>query len=108
MNRKWNAAVVLFSAMAAGIAGLQGQAPKADWLTDGGDPQRTAWQRNETLLAKDNVKDMKLLWKVLLDNQPRQMQNLFPPLIAGSVSTPGGEKEIAGVSDNVCLSRDLF
>ena len=24
---------------------------KADWLTDGGDPQRTAWQRNETILT---------------------------------------------------------
>ena len=59
---------------------------KADWLTDGGDPQRTAWQRNETILTKDNVKDMKLLWKIKLDNQPRQMHSLFPPLIAGNVS----------------------
>ena len=77
---------------------------KADWLTDGGDPQRTAWQRNETILTKDNVKDMKLLWKIQTDNQPRQMHNLFPPLIAGNVSTPSGDKEIAilaGVSDNV-------
>ena len=47
---------------------------------------------------------MKLLWKIKLDNQPRQMHNLFPPLIAGNVSTPAGDKEIAvvaGVSDNV-------
>jgi outer membrane protein assembly factor BamB len=104
MNRKWNAAVAVFSAMAAWTAGVHGQAPKADWLTDGGDPQRTAWQRNETLLTKANVKDMKLLWKIQLDNQPRQMHNLFPPLIAGSVSTPRGEKEVAvvaGVSDNI-------
>jgi outer membrane protein assembly factor BamB len=77
---------------------------KADWLTDGGDPQRTAWQRNETILTKQNVKDMKLLWKIKLDNEPRQMHNLFPPLIAGSVRTASGEKEIAvvaGVSDNL-------
>jgi len=77
---------------------------KADWLTDGGDPQRTAWQRNETILNKNNVKDMKLLWKVKLDNQPRQMHALFPPLIAGNVATADGAKEIAivaGVSDNV-------
>src|SRR5438093_11975544 len=87
MNRKWNAAVVVFSAMTAWTAGLQGQAQKADWLTDGGDPQRTAWQRNETLLTKANVKDTKLLWKVQLDNQPRQMHNLFPLLIAVSVRT---------------------
>jgi outer membrane protein assembly factor BamB len=77
---------------------------KADWLTDGGDPQRTSWQRHETILTKDSVKDMKLLWKIQTDNQPRQMHNLFPPLIAGNVSTPSGDKEIAvlaGVSDNV-------
>ena len=77
---------------------------KADWLTDGGDPQRTAWQRNETILTKNNVKDMKLLWKVKLDNQPRQMHSLFPPLIAGNVTTTDGPKEIAivaGVSDNI-------
>ncbi len=80
------------------------QAPKADWLTDGGDPQRTAWQRHETILTRDNVKDMRLLWKIKLDNQPRQMHNLFPALIAGRVRTRDGEKEIAvvaGVSDNL-------
>ena len=64
MNRKWNAAVAVFGAMAAWTAAPHGQAPKADWLTDGGDPQRTAWQRNETLLTKANVKDMKLRWKI--------------------------------------------
>ena len=108
MKRNWNGAVAVFVAMTAGIGVLSGQAPKADWLTDGGDPQRTAWQRNETILTKANVKDMKLLWKIQLDNQPRQMHNLFPPLIAGSVSTPSGDKEIAvvaGVSDNVYGDR---
>src|SRR5215210_1519260 len=104
MNRKWIAVALAFMAMAAWVGGLHGQAQKADWLADGADPQRTAWQRNETVLTKANVKDMKLLWKIALDNQPRQMHNLFPPLIAGSVSTRGGEKEIAvvaGVSDNI-------
>src|SRR5437879_11138455 len=104
MNRRWLAAVVAYGAAAAWVAAPGAQTQKADWLTDGGDPQRTAWQRNETLLTKANVKNMKLLWKVQLDNQPRQMHNLFPPLIAGSVSTPRGEKEVAvvaGVSDNI-------
>jgi len=31
----------------------------ADWLTDGGDPQRTGWQRDEKILNKDNVKNLK-------------------------------------------------
>ena len=60
----------------------------ADWLTDGGDPQRTAWQKDEKILTTANVKDMKLLWKIKLDNQPRQMHSLFPPLIVGTGEHP--------------------
>jgi outer membrane protein assembly factor BamB len=76
----------------------------ADWPTDGGNPQRTAWQRDETILNKQNVKNMKLLWKIQLDNKPQEMHSLFPPLIAGRVNTPNGPKEIAiqaGSSDNI-------
>ena len=76
----------------------------ADWLTDGGNPQRTNWQQNETILNKDNVKDLKILWTLKLDNQPREMHSLFPSLIAGSVKTANGPKQIAveaGISDNL-------
>jgi len=76
----------------------------ADWLTDGYDSKRTAWQRDEKILSVDSVKNMKLLWKLQLDNEPRQMHSLFPPLIVGSVNTPKGPKQIAletGVSDNL-------
>ena len=77
---------------------------KANWLTDGGDIQRTAWQKNETRISTETVKNMKLLWKLQLDNQPRQMHNLFPPLIVTDVTTAQGSKEVAvvaGVSDNI-------
>jgi outer membrane protein assembly factor BamB len=76
----------------------------ADWLTDGGNSQRTAWQKDEKLLSVESVKGMKLLWKLHLDNEPRQMHSLFPPLIVERVNTPGGVKQIAidaGVSDNI-------
>jgi len=76
----------------------------ADWLTDGGNPERTAWQKDEKVLTTANVKDVKLLWKIKLDNQPRQMHSLLPALVAGRVSTSGGPKQIvvvAGVSDNI-------
>ena len=82
----------------------QGRPGKANWLIDGGDPQKNAWQRNETLITKESVRNMKLAWKLQLDNQPRQMHNLFPPLIVSDVTTAGGPKEIAivaGISDNV-------
>lgn len=76
----------------------------ADWLTDGGSPQRTGWQRDEHILTTENVKNLKVLWKLKLDNQPREMHSLFPPLIVGSVSTRSGPKQIAieaGISDNL-------
>jgi len=76
----------------------------AEWLTNGGDPQRTNWQQDEHILTKENVKDLKVLWKVKLDNQPREMHSLFPPVIATGVSTSSGIREIAivaGISDNV-------
>src|SRR4029453_9474961 len=76
----------------------------ANWLTDGGDPQRTSWQRNETLISPATVKDMTLIWKVTLDNQPRQMHNLFAPLIISDLQVAGGPRQIAivaGISDNI-------
>src|SRR2546425_2503658 len=76
----------------------------ADWLTDGGNPQRTAWQKDEKILTTENVKNMKLLWKVKTDNVPREMHSLLPALIVSRVTTSGGPKEVAvvtGVSDNI-------
>jgi outer membrane protein assembly factor BamB len=76
----------------------------ADWLTDGGNTLRDAWQRSETIFTTANVKDTKLLWKLKLDNEPRQMHSLFPPLIIEKLNTPSGVKQVAietGVSDNI-------
>ena len=81
-----------------------GTAAKADWLTDGADVQRTGWQRNETTLTPDNVKNLKIVWKVQLDNLPREMHALLPVLIVGEIATASGPKEIAivaGSSDNI-------
>ncbi|HYP06141.1 MAG TPA: PQQ-binding-like beta-propeller repeat protein [Bryobacteraceae bacterium] len=76
----------------------------ADWLTDGGDTKRTNWQRDEKILTTSNVKDLQLIWRVKLDNQPRQMHSLLEPLVIGRVNTAAGPKELviqAGVSDNL-------
>lgn len=77
---------------------------KASWPTDGYDSERTSWQRDETLISPTSVRDMKLLWTVQTDNQPRQMHNLFAPLIVGDAMVGGSPREIAvvaGISDNV-------
>ena len=91
--------------VALGIICLCAACWGADWLTEGGDPGRTGWQKNETILNPQNVKGIKLLWKTHLDSTPREMHNLFPPVIAQSVDTDNGKKQIAVVAG---VSDDLF
>ncbi len=76
----------------------------ADWLTDGGDIPRSNWQRDEKIINHQNAKDIRLLWKIKLDNETRAMHSLLPPLVIGSVKTATGMKQVviqAGVSDNL-------
>ena len=76
----------------------------ADWLTDGKNSQRTNWQEDEKTFTTANAKDIKLLWKIKLTNEVRQMHSLFVPLIVERVNTRSGPKQIlieTGVSDNI-------
>ncbi|MGC2661677.1 MAG: PQQ-binding-like beta-propeller repeat protein [Bryobacteraceae bacterium] len=76
----------------------------ADWLTDGGNAQRTNWQKDESVFNRDSVKNLKILWKLKLGNEPREMHSLFPPLIVGKLDTGHGIKQVAieaGISDNL-------
>ncbi|MBS1857372.1 MAG: PQQ-binding-like beta-propeller repeat protein [Acidobacteria bacterium] len=76
----------------------------ADWLTDGGNTKRDGWQRDEKLFSVSSAKDTKLLWKIHLDNEARQMHSLFPPLIIDKLNTSAGVRQVAivaGVSDNI-------
>jgi outer membrane protein assembly factor BamB len=75
-----------------------------DWLTDGGDNQRTGWQRHETILTKDTVKNMKLRWKIQTGNQVRALHALMPVLVIGQLKTANGPRQIGivnGISDNL-------
>jgi len=95
MQRMQIAAAILFGCAAASAA---------DWLTDGYDTKRTAWKRDEHILSAASIRNMKLLWKLKLDNEPRQMHSLFPPLIIGKLNTKNGPREVVietGVSDNI-------
>src|SRR5712692_10126156 len=76
----------------------------ADWLTDGGNARRTAWQQEEAILTTRNARDIKLVWTITLDNVPREMHSLLPALVVGRASTREGPKQIVvvtGVSDNL-------
>jgi hypothetical protein len=75
-----------------------------DWLTDGGDNQRTGWNRDEKILTKENVKNLKLLWKLQTDNEPRALHALMPVLVVAQLKTANGTKQVgfvAGISDNL-------
>src|SRR5947208_1282960 len=92
------------SAGSATLSAQTGRGAVADWLTDGGDNQRTGWQRNETILTKRNVKNLKILWKIQTGNQVRALHSLMPVLIIGRLSTPNGPREVGivnGISDNL-------
>src|SRR5262245_10041809 len=89
----------------AAVIVLAGSAPRAaEYLSGGVDLGRTGWIKDEKVFTTANVKDMKLLWKVTIDSTPRQMHNLFQPLVAERVTTPQGPREmavVAGVSDDL-------
>ena len=75
-----------------------------DWLTDGGDNARSGWNKEEHTLTKDNVKNLKLLWKTETKNGPRALHGLMTPLVVHDVPTASGPKEmvfVVGASDNL-------
>ena len=98
----------LCCALGLTVHAQRGSAPRApqpyDWTTDGGDPQRTGWNRDEKILTKDNVKNLKLLWTLQTGNQVRALHALMPVLVIGRLQTPAGVKQVgfvSGISDNL-------
>src|SRR5580704_12526763 len=76
----------------------------ADWFTFGGNPQRNGWAQGEKDIDRKNVKDLTLLWKASLENDPRELNSLTAPVAAEWVVTQTGMKEIVvvgGASDNL-------
>jgi outer membrane protein assembly factor BamB len=75
-----------------------------DWPTFGGDPQRTGWARQETLLNRENVGTLELKWKLKLDNAPKELTSLTAPIVVDQVKNVHGIKEyvvVAGSSDTI-------
>jgi hypothetical protein len=109
MRSFWCGAAAVALACTVGIA-VRAQVPASnsgrlvDWLTDGGDNQRTGWNKDEKILTKDNVKNLKLLWKLQTDNEPRALHSLMPVLVVGQLTTANGPKQVgfvSGISDNL-------
>jgi outer membrane protein assembly factor BamB len=74
------------------------------WTTFGGNPQRDGWARDETILTRANVKDMKLIWKIAINSPRRELNSLTAPVVVENVLTAQGHKDIvvvAGGADTV-------
>jgi outer membrane protein assembly factor BamB len=52
-----------------------------DWMTDNGDAQRSAWVRSDAKINPDSMAKpgFQFLWKMKLNNPPRQLNALTPP-----------------------------
>ncbi len=70
----------------------------ADWLTFAGDAQRTGWARGEDTLNRDNVKGLKLDWRLRLENEVKELNGLTVPVIIQGAITPRGFKDLALVA----------
>src|SRR5438445_13243943 len=67
-----------------------------DWLTWGGDPQRTGWAKSEKILSKDNVSRLEIKWTAQLDTVPKfeVLSTLTAPLVVDGVDTAQGLKDV--------------
>ena len=76
----------------------------ASWMTFGGDSQRSNWAKDETLISPETVKNLQLLWKLKLDNQPKYLDSLTSPVVINPVYTNQGAETyvaVGGSSDNL-------
>src|ERR1700744_2758874 len=79
--------------------------PSPEWTTDSFNPQRDAWQRNETTISTANAHQLRLLWKIKTDNKTMGMQSFREPLVIAGVRTAAGAKTLAIVAGS---SNDVY
>ncbi|MDA0205469.1 MAG: PQQ-binding-like beta-propeller repeat protein [Acidobacteria bacterium] len=87
--------VVLFPAGVAHSQGVESQ----DWLTWGGDPQRSGWVKSGSEINSSNVAGLGLAWKTQIEqNVPIEIESgasmLTAPLVVTDVATAQGNKDL--------------
>jgi outer membrane protein assembly factor BamB len=75
------------------------RSPSHEWLTWGGDIERTGWNRAESALSKKTVGQLVLKWKAKVDKQvPIEIESgasmLTAPLVAQGIRTRQGSKTV--------------
>src|SRR4051794_27672498 len=94
------------SLLACGVAQAQFGRGAGDWNTVGGDAQRSNWVRNDAKIAKSAVEKpgFGFIWKVKLENTPKQANALTPALVMTGYIGYRGFRALAfvgGSSDKV-------
>jgi outer membrane protein assembly factor BamB len=92
------------------VASTAGRVPVAaltaanNWPGVNGGPQREGWAKPESMLSRNTVGVVELLYSRKLDNRNRGTQALTPPLVLGNLISYRGFKEmlfLGGSSDTV-------
>jgi outer membrane protein assembly factor BamB len=81
-----------------------------EWLTSNADAQRSSWIRTDAKISKESLEKggFKFLWKVKLDNEPRQLNSLTQPVLLDRLIGYKGFKSLAfvGGSSNAVYAID--
>ena len=84
--------------------------PARDWSTWGYDQERTAWNRGEATLSKNNVSKLKVEWSTQLAITPTDiaLSSLTAPLVVEGVPAAGGTRNMIFLlaADNTLLAVD--
>jgi outer membrane protein assembly factor BamB len=92
--------IVMAVCVGFGALALQAQGGRTrEWLTWGGDQERTGWNRSETAISKQNVRRLALKWKTQVDKEVSiEIESgnsmLTTPLVAQNVRTPRGTRTV--------------
>jgi len=99
---------LLLFVVAVGIVVTGAALAAADWLTFGGDPQRTGWAKGEKSITRENAGKLRVEWSLKLDNDPVELNALTVPVIVENVATPRGFKDIVIIagSSNTAFAID--
>jgi outer membrane protein assembly factor BamB len=94
---------VVVAAAIAAVGYTQGRSAP-DWTTEGADAQRSSWIRVDPWISLDTMSSFKFLWKLKLDNEPRQMTALTAPVSMANLNSFRGFKSlvfVGGSANNV-------
>lgn len=75
----------------------------AEWTTSGGDAQRSSWIRNDAKISKENLQKpgyFKFLWKLKVENEPKQLNSLTQPILLDRIIGFRGFKSVAFVGSS--------